>query len=157
MDICKLSFICSQDWDALSPAGAAGARHCDRCRTDVFSVRSEDEFELHRAQGHCVALLFEDQFLATMGMPVDAGVVAVTMDPILYRPVEDLELPEALRREMKRGGLRLIGDVVEATQVRMLEMLGGSRRKVDTLQGALAAFGLTFGMQVGNWRPEAPP
>lgn len=60
-------------------------------------------------------------------MPIDVEIVGVTIDPILYRPVEDLKLPEALRREMERRGLRLISDVVEATQGRMLELLDSSQ------------------------------
>lgn len=74
---------------------------------------------------------------------------------------------ENLFREMKKDGIRYIGDLIQLSEEEVLNRLGGNRRFFDLLETKLAQlnnaihpegykFGLRFGMKVVGWKPNDP-
>ena len=148
---CKLSFTCSLKWNQLKTGTDASVRRCPACKTDVFAVYSESEFEQHKAQGHCVAMFFDGPE-DLMGMPDYSD--GWDLDPILYLSVQELEeLPRHTLRNFEGHGLVKVGDIVGLTETKALELLQGSRAELCLLRDALAARGLTFGMRLDGWTP----
>jgi DNA-directed RNA polymerase subunit alpha len=118
----------------------------------VFAVYDSTEFELHRAQGHCVAMFLGGD-LCTMGMPdVALGGEGFELDPILFRPISEFdELPLRMLSAMHGHGLSRIGDIVCLTEMRVLELLQSSHSDLSLLKDVLAGRGLTLGMQLDGW------
>ena len=70
MTNCKLSFVCSEEWRNLTVGDVSGVRHCANCKTDVYAMYSESEFDVQKAQGHCVATFIDySQPTADLNLP----------------------------------------------------------------------------------------
>lgn len=150
MNNCKLSFVCSKDWNQLIVGADPSVRHCESCKTDVHAVYSDDELEVQRAQGHCVAI-FDCGEIATMGIP-NFEFAPEALDPIFFQPTSELGLPPDVLQALEFGGAIIIGQVLGHTEVSALNLLNGSLAKLDILKESLASRGLTLGMNLDAWR-----
>lgn len=156
MTNCRLSFICSEEWKHLTVGEVPGVRHCDRCKTNVYAVYSETEFDVQKEHGHCVAL-FLDSDAVTLGMVFDPPQFdrpAPRFDPILNRPAEELDLPVHICDALARHGFGRVGDVIGIAPARALELLRGSQADFYILEESLASRGLTLGMEIDGWPPH---
>jgi hypothetical protein len=54
-------FKCSKLWDELAATDRPGVRHCDRCGSDVFFCRTDEETIAHAKAGHCIAREVPDE------------------------------------------------------------------------------------------------
>ncbi|RYH16710.1 MAG: hypothetical protein EON54_28140 [Alcaligenaceae bacterium] len=150
MSNCKLTFVCAKQWEGLRGGDDPAVRYCDDCKTNVHAVTTTAEFDQHSAQGHCVALLFED-FACTVGIPDRALRPDVPFDPILFRPISELEtLPVSTLAALKR--FERIGDLVGSTEVQLLRLLGRSKEALLPVKEELASRGLTLGMILKGWK-----
>lgn len=151
MKNCEMSFICSQQWAKLKEGEKLGVRHCESCKTDVFLVNSSVEFEQHKSQGHCVAFFLDCEVISTMGLPDIGSRAELGFDPLLQRPLSELEdLPAELLKTLQDNGLENISDIIVFTQVQILELLRDSYSDLNTLNEILSGLNLTFGMQLGE-------
>ena len=87
---------------------------------------------------------------AQMGMPGRGGPV---IDPILLRPVDDLELTVRSANCLKAENIYYIGDLIQRTENELLKTPNLGRKSLNEIKEVLASRGLTLGMRLENWPP----
>lgn len=78
---------------------------------------------------------------------------AVQVDPVLLRPVDDLELTVRSANCLKAENIYYIGDLIQRTENELLKMPNLGRKSLNEIKEVLAARGLTLGMKLENWPP----
>ncbi len=76
-----------------------------------------------------------------------------TVDPILMRPVDDLELTVRSANCLKAENIYYIGDLIQRTETELLKTPNLGRKSLNEIKEVLAARGLTLGMRLDNWPP----
>lgn len=77
-----------------------------------------------------------------------------TIDPILLRPVDDLELTVRSANCLKAENIFLIGDLIQRTEVELLKTPNLGKKSLTEIKDVLATRGLSLGMRLENWPPE---
>jgi DNA-directed RNA polymerase subunit alpha len=85
----------------------------------------------------------------TAGMRVPSPQV----DPILLRPVDELELTVRSANCLKAENIYYIGDLIQRTETELLKTPNLGRKSLNEIKDVLAARGLTLGMKLENWPP----
>lgn len=75
------------------------------------------------------------------------------VDPILLRPVTDLELTVRSANCLKAQNICYIGDLVQLTEQQLFRSHNLGRKSLNELQEILASRGLTLGMKLEGWPP----
>ncbi len=75
------------------------------------------------------------------------------IDPILMRPVDDLELTVRSANCLKAENIYYIGDLIQRTENELLKTPNLGRKSLNEIKEVLAARGLTLGMKLENWPP----
>ncbi len=79
---------------------------------------------------------------------------AATIDPILLRPVDDLELTVRSANCLKAENIFLIGDLIQRTEVELLKTPNLGKKSLTEIKDVLATRGLSLGMRLEVWPPE---
>ncbi len=77
----------------------------------------------------------------------------VQVDPLLLRPVDDLELTVRSANCLKAESIYYIGDLIQRTENELLKTPNLGRKSLNEIKEVLAARGLTLGMKLENWPP----
>ena len=83
----------------------------------------------------------------------DAPVAGNDMDPILSKPVDDLELTVRSANCLKAENILMIGDLVMKSENELLKTPNLGRKSLNEIKEVLASRGLTLGMKISNWPP----
>ncbi len=75
-------------------------------------------------------------------------------DPILLRPVDDLELTVRSANCLKAENIFYIGDLVQKTENELLKTPNLGKKSLTEIKDVLAARSLYLGMQLDNWPPK---
>ncbi|CAN5451825.1 DNA-directed RNA polymerase subunit alpha [soil metagenome] len=75
------------------------------------------------------------------------------VDPILLRPVDDLELTVRSANCLKAENIYYIGDLIQRTENELLKTPNLGRKSLNEIKEVLASRGLSLGMKVDNWPP----
>lgn len=78
---------------------------------------------------------------------------AVQVDPLLLRPVDDLELTVRSANCLKAENIYYIGDLIQRTENELLKTPNLGRKSLNEIKEVLAVRGLTLGMKLENWPP----
>src|SRR5476651_1549945 len=78
---------------------------------------------------------------------------APQIDPILLRPVDDLELTVRSANCLKAENIYYIGDLIQRTENELLKTPNLGRKSLNEIKEVLASRGLTLGMKLENWPP----
>ena len=78
---------------------------------------------------------------------------AVQVDPLLLRPVDDLELTVRSANCLKAENIYYIGDLIQRTENELLKTPNLGRKSLNEIKEVLAARGLTLGMKLESWPP----
>ncbi|EKE83611.1 DNA-directed RNA polymerase subunit alpha [Idiomarina xiamenensis] len=76
-------------------------------------------------------------------------------DPILLRPVDDLELTVRSANCLKAEAIQYIGDLVQRTEVELLKTPNLGKKSLTEIKDVLASRGLSLGMRLENWPPAS--
>ncbi|OGT30863.1 MAG: DNA-directed RNA polymerase subunit alpha [Gammaproteobacteria bacterium RIFCSPHIGHO2_12_FULL_35_23] len=76
------------------------------------------------------------------------------IDPILLRPVEDLELTVRSANCLKAEAVQYIGDLVQRTETDLLKTPNLGKKSLNEIKDVLASRGLSLGMRLDNWPPS---
>ena len=76
-------------------------------------------------------------------------------DPILLRPVDDLELTVRSANCLKAEAIHYIGDLVQRTEVELLKTPNLGKKSLTEIKDVLASRGLNLGMRLENWPPAS--
>ena len=75
------------------------------------------------------------------------------IDPILLRPVDDLELTVRSANCLKAENIYYIGDLIQRTETELLKTPNLGRKSLNEIKEVLATRGLSLGMKLENWPP----
>lgn len=129
----------------------------DRLVIDIETNGTIDPEEAIRR----AATILQDQLSAFVLLDVTRGAEvaqraekAPAVDPILLRPVDDLELTVRSANCLKAENIMLIGDLVQRTEVELLKTPNLGKKSLTEIKDVLAMRGLSLGMKLENWPPE---
>ncbi len=77
------------------------------------------------------------------------------IDPILLRPVDDLELTVRSANCLKAEHIYHIGDLIQRTEVELLKTPNLGKKSLTEIKDVLASRGLSLGMRLENWPPAS--
>lgn len=75
------------------------------------------------------------------------------VDPVLLRPVDDLELTVRSANCLKAENIYYIGDLIQRTEVELLKTPNLGKKSLTEIKDVLAQHGLSLGMRLENWPP----
>jgi DNA-directed RNA polymerase subunit alpha len=77
-----------------------------------------------------------------------------SFDPILLRPVDELELTVRSANCLKAENIYYIGDLIQRTETELLKTPNLGRKSLNEIKEVLASRGLTLGARLENWPPQ---
>lgn len=78
---------------------------------------------------------------------------AAQFDPVLLRPVDELELTVRSANCLKAENIYYIGDLIQRTENELLKTPNLGRKSLNEIKEVLASRGLTLGMKLESWPP----
>ncbi|MFK8031475.1 MAG: DNA-directed RNA polymerase subunit alpha [Gammaproteobacteria bacterium] len=125
----------------------------DKLLIDLETNGTIDPEEAIRFAGN----ILKDQlsvFVDLRGADETAAALAEThVDPILLRPVDDLELTVRSANCLKAESINYIGDLVQRTEVELLRTPNLGKKSLTEIKEILAQHGLALGTMLDNWPP----
>ena len=104
------------------------------------------------------ATILQDQLSAFVDLSskpeVEAADNEPEVDPILLRPVDDLELTVRSANCLKAEQIYYIGDLIQRTEVELLKTPNLGKKSLTEIKDVLATRGLSLGMRLENWPPS---
>ena len=131
-------------------------------RTDldklIIDMETDGTLEPEEAIRRAATILAEqlDAFVdlrTKVQLPVEEEKPA--FDPILLRPVDDLELTVRSANCLKAESIHYIGDLVQCTEVALLKTPNLGKKSLTEIKDVLASRGLSLGMRLENWPPAS--
>ncbi len=105
------------------------------------------------------ATILQQQLSAFVDLEGEAAAVAAEpepeVDPILLRPVDDLELTVRSANCLKAENLYYIGDLIQRTENELLKTPNLGKKSLTEIKDVLASKGLSLGMRLENWPPAS--
>src|SRR5581483_8388589 len=129
-------------------------------RTDldklIVDIETNGVVEPEEAIRYAARILMEQlaSFADLKGTPVPVEAPKTPqVDPILLRPVDDLELTVRSANCLKAENIYYIGDLIQRTETELLKTPNLGRKSLNEIKEVLASRGLTLGMKLENWPP----
>lgn len=133
-------------------------------RTDldrlVLEVETNGAIDVEEAVRRAAEILREQlSVFGTVSRREDATVkpVQTAFDPILLRPIDELELTVRSANCLKAESIYYIGDLVQRTEVELLKTPNLGRKSLSEIKDALKRYNLELGMKLENWPPPDLP
>ena len=130
-------------------------------RTDldrlVMDVETNGVIEPEEAVRQAARILVDQLsvFAALEGTSVSAEMPkSSSVDPLLLRPVDDLELTVRSANCLKAENIYYIGDLIQRTENELLKTPNLGRKSLNEIKEVLASRGLTLGARLENWPPQ---
>lgn len=131
-------------------------------RTDldklVFELETNGTLDPEEAVRQAASILNDhlSVFIALKGEDVPgASEERPQFDPLLMRPVDDLELTVRSANCLKAENIFYIGDLIQRTEVDLLKTPNLGKKSLTEIKDILATKGLSLGMRLENWPPES--
>lgn len=118
------------------------------------TVDPEETIKLAATILHDQLSVFVDFEKVNEQVTEEAVVVEDTFDPVLLRPVDDLELTVRSANCLKAENIFYIGDLIQRTEVELLKTPNLGKKSLTEIKDILAIKGLSLGMRLENWPPE---
>lgn len=77
------------------------------------------------------------------------------IDPILLRPVDELELTVRSANCLKAENIYYIGDLIQRTEMELLKTPNLGKKSLTEIKDVLATKGLSLGMKLEGWPPAS--
>jgi len=102
--------------------------------------------------------LLQDQFSVFVSLEGGSAPDAVehrepAVDPVLVRPIDELELTVRSANCLKAESIHYVGDLVQRTEVELLKTPNLGRKSLTEIKEVLASHGLSLGMRLDDWPP----
>ena len=125
----------------------------DKLILDVETNGTIDAEEAVRRAGNILTDQLE-VFVELRGKDEAGAATAETqIDPILMRPVDELELTVRSANCLKAENINYIGDLVQRTEVELLRTPNLGKKSLTEIKEVLESHGLSLGMRVEGWPP----
>lgn len=129
-------------------------------RTDmdrlIIELETNGTLDPESAIRHAAGLLREQLSVfvdLTTRQEVHPSQPQMEMDPILLRPVDDLELTVRSANCLKAENIYYVGDLIQRTEVELLKTPNLGKKSLTEIKDVLATRGLSLGMRLENWPP----
>ncbi|MHB1175261.1 MAG: DNA-directed RNA polymerase subunit alpha [Sulfuriferula sp.] len=129
-------------------------------RTDldklVIDVETNGTIEPEEAVRYAARILVDQLalFADLKGTPVATELPKVAqVDPMLLRPVDDLELTVRSANCLKAENIYYIGDLIQRSETELLKTPNLGRKSLNEIKDVLASKSLSLGMKLENWPP----
>ena len=129
-------------------------------RTDldrlVLDIETDGSLEPKEAVRSAARILIDQMavFADLQGTPIEeVEEVVPPIDPILLRPVDDLELTVRSANCLKAEDIYYIGDLIQRTETELLKTPNLGRKSLNEIKEVLASKGLTLGSKLEAWPP----
>jgi DNA-directed RNA polymerase subunit alpha len=127
----------------------------DKLIIDIETNGTIDPEEAIRRAGS----ILKDQlevFMDLRGQDDAAAAAAESqIEPILLRPVDELELTVRSANCLKAENINYIGDLIQRTEVELLRTPNLGKKSLTEIKEVLESHGLALGMRVENWPPAS--
>lgn len=127
-------------------------------RTDldklVFEIETNGTISPDQAIKRAATLLHEQiSVFVDLQAPKAAQAIVSSgeIDPILLRPVDDLELTVRSANCLKAEDVYYIGDLVQKSEAELLKTPNLGKKSLTEIKNILTKHGLSLGMRVDNW------
>jgi DNA-directed RNA polymerase subunit alpha len=127
-------------------------------RTDldklIMDIETNSAIDPEEAIRYAARILVEQfsVFAALEGTPAPVEKPqAPKVDPMLLRPVDDLELTPRSSNCLKAQSIHYIGDLIQYTEADLLRTPNLGRKSLNEIKQVLAEHGLSLGMKLENW------
>jgi DNA-directed RNA polymerase subunit alpha len=105
------------------------------------------------------ATILQQQLMAFVNLQsieeAEAESEEAEIDPILLRPVDDLELTVRSANCLKAENIYYIGDLIQRTEVELLKTPNLGKKSLTEIKDILASHGLSLGVRLENWPPAS--
>jgi len=118
------------------------------------TVDPEETIKLAATILHDQLSVFVDFEKVNEQLPETIQQVEPDFDPVLLRPVDDLELTVRSANCLKAENIFYIGDLIQRTEVELLKTPNLGKKSLTEIKDILALKGLSLGMRLENWPPE---
>lgn len=129
-------------------------------RTDldrlVMDIETNGVVDPEEAIRYAAKIMVEQLFVFTdlKGTPVQIEQPKTPqVDPVLLRPVDDLELTVRSANCLKAENIYYIGDLIQRSESELLRTPNLGRKSLNEIKEVLATHGLSLGMKLENWLP----
>lgn len=123
----------------------------DRLILDIDTNGGIDAAEAVRQ----AARILRDQLTVFVGLEAEEAVVAVgnkkDVSPILFRPIDELELGVRSTNCLKAENIYYIGDLVQRTETQLMKTPNLGKKSLNEIKEALKSHELDLGMKLDNW------
>ena len=127
----------------------------DKLILDIETNGTVDPEETIRA----AATILQQQLSAFVNLQsieeAEAESEEAEIDPILLRPVDDLELTVRSANCLKAENIYYIGDLIQRTEVELLKTPNLGKKSLTEIKDVLASHGLSLGVRLENWPPAS--
>jgi len=130
-------------------------------RTDldklILDIETDGTLDPEEAIRQCATIL-QKQLAAFVDLseeglqPVEEEIPA--FDPLLLRPIDDLELTVRSANCLKAENIYYIGDLVQRTENELLKTPNLGKKSLTEIKNILATRNLALGMALEDWPPE---
>lgn len=136
------------------------ARVEKRTNLDKLVINLETDGSLDPEQAiRTAATILQDQLSTFVDLESREEATAKSeepeVDPILLRPVDDLELTVRSANCLKAEQIYYIGDLIQCTEVELLKTPNLGKKSLTEIKSVLATKGLSLGMRLENWPPAS--
>jgi len=123
----------------------------DKLILDIDTNGSVDAAEAVRQ----AARILRDQLTVFVGLEAEET-VAITggkkdLSPILFRPIDELELGVRSTNCLKAENIYYIGDLVQRTETQLMKTPNLGKKSLNEIKEALKGHELDLGMKLDNW------
>ena len=136
------------------------AREKDRTDLDklVIEVESNGSIDPQETIRKAAGIL-QEQLSVFVELKVEEGQEPDTqggapVDPLLLKPVDDLELTVRSANCLKAESICLIGDLIQRTETELLKTPNLGKKSLTEIKTVLADRGLSLGMKLEGWPPS---
>lgn len=124
----------------------------------ILDIETNGTIDAEEAIRRAGAILKDqlDVFVDLQGQDEASAAAAETqVDPVLLRPVDELELTVRSANCLKAENINYIGDLIQRTEVELLRTPNLGKKSLTEIKEVLESHGLALGMRVENWPPPS--
>lgn len=77
------------------------------------------------------------------------------LNPVLLKPIDELELTVRSANCLKAENIQYIGDLIQRTEVELLKTPNLGKKSLNEIKSVLSEMGLTLGVRLENWPPAS--
>ena len=124
----------------------------------ILSIDTDGSITAEKAVQMAARILIEQMAVFVdfeMSAPIEEESEEEKLNPILLKPIDELELTVRSANCLKAENIQYIGDLIQRTEVDLLKTPNLGKKSLNEIKAVLAEMGLNFGVRIDNWPPAS--